>query len=220
MRRRVFTIGERVWYEQDHMTGWGKVGLINREDTFKQYNCDVDDILTIEKDSGGEIECWPDNVYQVAQGLTFFGLRVVWDHNSEEYPLYCPEREENLYMIETEQNLPRITDEPHSYEFYSIEDDKIHVFAYLWLSYTRGWVLTEFTSCIVSKKELLYSDVNLRPQFIVDEYEQLVQQHERDGLSKEEALDICNNYLDGMRLLDYEEIKEDTENGNYVTRIR
>lgn len=220
MNKRVFTIGERVWYNMDHMTGWGTIGLINRSEMFKQYICDDDDIITVEKDSGGEIECWPSGVYQVAQGLTFFGHPVVWEHQSEEYPLYCPERDENLWMVETEQFLPRITDKPHSYEFYSIEGLRVHVSAYLWHSEERGWVLTEFTFCYVPKMELLYNDDGLRRQFIVDEYEEQVQQYEKDGLTEEEALDICNNYADRQRLLDYADITEDTPDGNYVNLIR
>lgn len=220
MKKRVFTIGERVWYNADHMTGWGKIGLINREDTYKQYNCDDDDILTVEKDSGGEIECWPENVYQLAHGLTFFGNPVVWDHESEEYPLYCPERDENVFMCETEQNLARITDEPHSYEFYSIEDGVLHVSAYLWHDEDRGWVLTEFTFCLVPKEEILACKDGLGRQFIVDGYEQAVTQYEKDGLTAKDALRICNSYNFGQRLLDYSEITEDTPNGNYVTKVR
>lgn len=220
MKKRVFTIGERVWFDQDGTRGWGTLGLINREDTYKQYNCDEDDILTVEKDDGGEIECYPENVYQSAKNLTFFGHKVVWDHNIGQYPLYCPARDENLYMVETEQYLPRITDKPHSYEFYSVEGLRVHVSAYLWHSEERGWVLTEFTFCYVPKMELLYNDDGLRRQFIVDEYEEQVQQYEQDGLTEEEALDICNNYADGQRLLDYADITEDTPDGNYVNLIR
>lgn len=91
--KRVFKIDEVVWFEDDHMGGWGKVGLINRSDTFPEYPCSDDsgDILTIEKESGGEIETTPSCVYQVAEGRTFRGEPVVWEHNEEiDYPFYCP----------------------------------------------------------------------------------------------------------------------------------
>ena len=218
--KRVFTIGEHVWFEQDHMSGWGKVGLINREDSFQSYNCTDDDIITVVKDDGGEIECTPDGVYQLAPGITFFGHIVVWDHFSEEYPLFCPARQENLYMVETDQYLPQITDKPHSYEFYVIEDDYIHVSAYLWHDEDRGWVLTEFTFCYVPREEFLNSGDGLARQFCVERYEEGSKQYEEDGLTEEEALDICNHYAHRMRLLDYEDVTKDTENGNYVTKVR
>lgn len=101
--KRVFKIGEVVWYSEDHECGWGKVGLIDRSDEFPEYNCSDEggDILTIEKEGGGEIECRPSNVYQVAQDRFFRGEPVVWDHNEEiGYPFYCPAEDENCYYCE------------------------------------------------------------------------------------------------------------------------
>lgn len=105
--KRVFKLEERVWYTEDHECGWGRIGLINREDTYGEYNCsDANgDILTIIKDSGSEIECVPSNVYQLAPGRTFFGEPVVWDHNEDiDYPYYCPAHDENCYAFELEWN--------------------------------------------------------------------------------------------------------------------
>lgn len=105
--KRVFKIGEVVWYSEDHECGWGKVGLINRSDEFPEYNCSDEggDILTIEKECGGEIECSPSNVYQVAQNRFFRGEPVVWDHNEEiDYPFYCPAEDENCYYCELEEH--------------------------------------------------------------------------------------------------------------------
>lgn len=101
--KRVFKIDEVVFYDEDHERGWGKVGLIDRSDMFPEYPCsdDAGDILTIEKEGGGEIECSPSNVYQVAKDRFFRGEPVVWDHNEEiDYPFYCPAEDENCYYCE------------------------------------------------------------------------------------------------------------------------
>ena len=102
--KRVFHIGEVVWYTEDHESGWGTVGLINRSDWFPEYPCadESEDILTIIKEGcKSEIECLPSNVYQVAQGKTFRGEPVVYEHNVEiDYPFYCPAEDENCYYIE------------------------------------------------------------------------------------------------------------------------
>ena len=102
--KRVFHIGEVVWYTEGHESGWGTVGLINRSDRFPEYPCadESEDILTIIKEGcKSEIECLPSNVYQVAQGKTFRGEPVVYEHNVEiDYPFYCPAEDENCYYIE------------------------------------------------------------------------------------------------------------------------
>jgi len=101
--RRVFRIGERVWWEDDYMQGWGTVGLLNHQDTIKEdVLSDYDgSILLIEKDSGGEIETTPSCVYQITQGVTFKGYPVVWDHrNDSDYPFYCPDLDENCFHHE------------------------------------------------------------------------------------------------------------------------
>lgn len=102
--KRVFHIGEVVWYEEDHERGWGKVGLINRSDKYPDYPCsdEAGDILTIIKeDCKSEIECLPSNVYQVAQDKTFRGEPVVYEHNDErDYPFYCPAEGESCYYFE------------------------------------------------------------------------------------------------------------------------
>lgn len=102
--KRVFKIGEVVWYNADHGQGWGKVSLINRSDSFKDYPCaDASgDILTITKEGGkGEIECVPSYVYQVAPDKTFLGETVVYEHHEEvAYPLCCPAKNKNVYYYE------------------------------------------------------------------------------------------------------------------------
>lgn len=92
--KRVFRIGEVVFYDDDHESGWGKIVLINNsdepgEDICSDYN---GDILTIQKEgSRSEIETTPSRVYQVAQDRFFGGEPVVWVHDEEaDYPFYCP----------------------------------------------------------------------------------------------------------------------------------
>ena len=104
--KRVFRIGERVWYEDDHERDWGKVVLINGSDTLKVYPCsdDCGDILTIEKESGSEIETTPSRVFQIAQDFFFRGEPVVFEHNEEmDYPFYCPAEDENCYYFELDE---------------------------------------------------------------------------------------------------------------------
>lgn len=102
--KRVFKIGEVVWYEEDHERGWGKVGLINGSDIIKDRPCSdvAGDFLTIIKEGcKSEIDCSPSNVYQVAQDKFFRGEPVVYEHHDEvDYPLYCPAEDENCYYSE------------------------------------------------------------------------------------------------------------------------
>ena len=101
--KRVFTIGERVWWSDDYMCGWGTIALINRQDTIERDVCSDynGDILTITKDSGGEIETTPSCVYQIAKGKTFRGKPVCWEHDEDiDYPFYCPEEDENCFHFE------------------------------------------------------------------------------------------------------------------------
>ena len=102
--KRVFRIGEVVWYCADDERGWGKIGLINRTDTYTDYPCadDSGDILTVTKEGGtGEIEVLPSQCYHVAEGKFFKGEPVVYEHSEWiGYPLYCPAEDENCYYCE------------------------------------------------------------------------------------------------------------------------
>ena len=104
--RRVFTIGEVVFYEDDDERGWGKIVLINGTNAHKEEICSDDDgdIITIQKEGcKSEIETTPSRVYQVAQDRFFQGEPVVWEHNvGIDYPFYCPARGENCYHFEVE----------------------------------------------------------------------------------------------------------------------
>ena len=107
--KRVFKIGERVWWEDDYMNGWGTLVLVNRDASYPEYICSdyAGDILTIAKDEGGEIETSPSCVYQIAPGRFFWGEVVCWEHNEtdESYPFFCPERYENCFHFEVEPTL-------------------------------------------------------------------------------------------------------------------
>lgn len=102
--KRVFKIGETVYYEDDGERGWGKIVLLNRSDAQKEDVCsdDCGDILTIQKSGcSSEIETTPSRVYQLAKGKKFQGKRVVWEHNEEiDYPLFCPYFGENVFFAE------------------------------------------------------------------------------------------------------------------------
>ena len=106
--KRVFKINERVWFEDDHTSGWGILVLVNGEKTYPEYICsdDCGDILTIAKDEGGEIETTPGRVYQMANGREFQGFPVVWEHSDEgalaEYSYYCPDLQVNCFQFEVD----------------------------------------------------------------------------------------------------------------------
>ena len=107
--RRIFSIGETVFYEDDHERGWGKVILVNGEASYPQYICSYNagDIITIQKEGcTSEIETTPDRVYQLAPGRSFWGNPVVWEHHEDiDYPFYCPARDENCYHFEVENTV-------------------------------------------------------------------------------------------------------------------
>lgn len=101
--KRVFTIGEKVWYEDDHESGWATIILLNGSDTLKQDIChdDCGDILTLRKRSGGEIETTPSRVWQKARGRRYKGYPVVWEHNTDiDFPFFCPDLREHCYHVE------------------------------------------------------------------------------------------------------------------------
>ena len=102
--KRVFKIGERVWYEDDYECGWGTIVLLNGSDSIKEDVCSDynGDIITIQKDGcRSEIETTPSCIWQLAPGRTFRGKPVVWNHDEElDYPLFCPDEDENCYHVE------------------------------------------------------------------------------------------------------------------------
>jgi hypothetical protein len=98
-----------VFYEDDHERGWGQIVLINRTDKPKAVPCCdyAGDIITIRKDGcNSEIETTPSCVYQLAPYYTFRGNVCVFEHNEDiDYPLYCPDEDENCYFFETDVPL-------------------------------------------------------------------------------------------------------------------
>lgn len=95
--KRLFAAGEKVWWEDDHMTGWGKVTDVNQVAFNGKFLAGPDDIILITKeDNAGEIETTASHVYQLVTGALYKGNPVVWDHNDEEYMMYCPATLENI----------------------------------------------------------------------------------------------------------------------------
>lgn len=104
--KRILKIGERIWWEDDHMNGWGTIALISGERDYPEYIVNDDEIVTIEKETGGEIEVTANRVYQLAPGRYFWGEEVVWEHHEDiDYPFFCPERYENCYHFEVESEI-------------------------------------------------------------------------------------------------------------------
>ena len=102
--KRLFKIGQKVWYEEDYEKGWGVVILLSGTDAYKEDILDEDDILTVQKEGcRSEIECTANHVYHLAKGRKFRGHRVVWEHfEGSPYPFYCPHEDENCYHEEVE----------------------------------------------------------------------------------------------------------------------
>lgn len=98
--RRVFRIGEKIW--DDHDKRWGVVLLVcgqDRDDVV--YS---DNIITYKPDdSDGEAEVEASRCYQLAEGKTFSGFPVCWEHSDEictDYSFFCPDLEENCFYFE------------------------------------------------------------------------------------------------------------------------
>lgn len=99
--KRLFTVGEKVWWEDDHMTGWGKVTDVNQVAFNGKFLAGPDDIILITKeDNAGEIETTASHVYQLVTNALYKGNPVVWDHLDQEYPFYCPDAKENIDVEE------------------------------------------------------------------------------------------------------------------------
>lgn len=100
--KRIFRDNERVWFNEDHMSGWGRVALtgasLPEADIFNDK-----DIVTVAKDTGGEIECLARDVYTLAAGLTHKGHPIVWDHDDQaDRPFHCPATGTGIDLNETE----------------------------------------------------------------------------------------------------------------------
>ena len=89
--KRILKIGEPVWWQDDHMSGWGRIGLVNGTESFGEYNVGPDDIITVCKSDGGEIETTYMHVFQLAPGRFFNEKPLVWDHFSEDFDFWCPD---------------------------------------------------------------------------------------------------------------------------------
>lgn len=101
--KRVFTIGERIW--DAHDSRWGTIILLAGTDKYKKDILSADQIVTYKPDdSDGECETIADDVYQIAEGVTFQGEQCVWEHTENiDYPFFCPGHYENAYHFETDK---------------------------------------------------------------------------------------------------------------------
>ena len=99
--RRLFTIGERVW--DDTESRWGKVMLLKHSNANPQDMLKPDDFVTYTSD-GKPCTALATDCYQLAEGHTLQGNELCWEHREtpEDYPFYCPEREENVFFFETD----------------------------------------------------------------------------------------------------------------------
>lgn len=217
--KRILKHNEKVWFTDGLHSGWGKISLPDRIECIFA----PDEMVLVKKDSGGEQYLPASQVYSVAHGYKYLGGTLCWEHDemiAEEF--YDPQSDTNLSYYQVDNKEILILSEPHTCEFYTVEDDQIHISGYLWHDSDRGWVLTTFVGCYVPKAEVLAKDDGLRRQFVIAEYEQDVRQYEQDNLTTTEAYHLCNHYFGdkGMILLDYEKLSDKTTNGRYVTLIR
>ena len=100
MAKRVFKLGERIWDAHDEK--WGTIiYLIHPSFKEKEDILSDDNIVGYEQDGGGENEVFAEDVYQLAEGKTYQGEPVVWEHSEDiDYPLFCPAYGENYYYSE------------------------------------------------------------------------------------------------------------------------
>jgi len=95
--KRLFTVGEAVWWDDDHLSGWGTVTDVHQTPVGGKFLAGPDEIILIRKADGyGEIETTADRVYQIVNNRLYNGKAMVWDHAGDIYPLYCPELNESI----------------------------------------------------------------------------------------------------------------------------
>lgn len=101
-------IGERVFDNNDGR--WGYVALIANQKEDCKINDEMEDAVVLlvdeplDKKHNSEWETFAENCYQVSGKGTFFGSTVCIEHHRDEmgtdYPLYCPDLDENLFEFE------------------------------------------------------------------------------------------------------------------------
>ena len=101
-------IGERVFDNNDGR--WGYVALIANQKKDCKINDEMEDAVVLlvdeplDKKHNSEWETFAENCYQVSGKGTFFGSAVCIEHHRDEmgtdYPLYCPDLDENLFEFE------------------------------------------------------------------------------------------------------------------------
>ena len=88
----------------------GYIALIGNQKEDCEINEDEGDTIVLlvdeplDKAHNSECETLAENCYQVSDKGTFFGSTVCIEHHRDEmstdYPLYCPDRDENLFEFE------------------------------------------------------------------------------------------------------------------------
>lgn len=101
-------IGERVF--DDYNRRWGYIALIGNQKEDCEINEDEGDTIVLlvdeplDKAHNSECETLAENCYQISDKGTFFGSTVCIEHHRDkmgtDFPLYCPDRDENLFELE------------------------------------------------------------------------------------------------------------------------
>lgn len=110
-----FFIGERVW--DDENKEWAKVVRVGGE-----LPEEGGDLILLEAPDGRGMTWLTDtaSVYQIAEGLrtACSGDIVCYEHNEtqDDYPYYCPARQENFFNFELVETYEADTPEGTAYE--------------------------------------------------------------------------------------------------------
>lgn len=105
--KRVFKVGQRIY--DDHDKRWGTIVFFPGNPESKVEVLAEDGLITYKPDNSiGECETTALSAYHIAEGMRFHGCVVCWEHNENvDYPLYCPEREENCFLSEIDNEEKR-----------------------------------------------------------------------------------------------------------------
>lgn len=110
--KRLFTLGEKVW--DSKFREWCHVVCINGDITARQSVLLPNERLVLQPiPQNPEREIRNKNhsaravdVYQLAEGYTFKGAPVCWEHaelTKDQYEFFCPDRDENCFRFELEE---------------------------------------------------------------------------------------------------------------------
>ena len=108
-----FVVGERVW--DDSEMRWAVIAQIAPSPD------EGSNFLVLKDETTGRLwEALYENVYQIAPGLrtACSGDIVCYEHNEtqDDYPYYCPARQENFFSVELIETYEADTPEGTAYE--------------------------------------------------------------------------------------------------------